>query len=280
MAAKKRNWRKALRIILGILATLYIGICAFMYFAQESILFHPTVQTANAAWDLSIKSGEAGIEKVVEELNFPSEEGGMVNALLFKMDSAKGAILYLHGNGGNAGICAGGRNRFLGNGWDFFVPDYRGYGKSTGELSQSGMDADVEAAWNELSKRYPANRIIIYGQSMGSGFATRLAAKHRPKLLILEAPYTSLADVASSQYPWLPVKWLLNYPSESEDFVGSVQSEVVIFHGDEDEVIPYSQGLAMSKAANKSKLITLPGQGHLKVQNHPKFEVSLDSLLR
>jgi fermentation-respiration switch protein FrsA (DUF1100 family) len=99
-------------------------------------------------------------------------------------------------------------------------------------------------------------------------------------LLILEAPYTSLADVASSQYPWLPVKWLLNYPSESEDFVGSVQSEVVIFHGDEDEVIPYSQGLAMSKAANKSKLITLPGQGHLKVQAHPKFEVSLDSLLR
>ncbi len=279
MAAKKSKWRKALIILLGILATLYIGICAFMYFAQESILFHPTIQAANAPWDLSIKGGEVGIEKDVEELNFASEEDGKVNALLFKVDSAKGAILYLHGNGGNAGICAGGRNRFLKNGWDFFVPDYRGYGKSTGPLSQSGMDADVEAAWNELSKRYPAKDIIIYGQSMGSGYATRLAAKHRPKLLILEAPYTSLTDVAASQYPWLPVRWLMNYPSESEAFVGSVQSEVVIFHGDQDEVIPYSQGIAMSKAANKAKLITLPGQGHNKVQANPIFEVSLDSLL-
>jgi fermentation-respiration switch protein FrsA (DUF1100 family) len=280
MAAKKSKWRKALIILLGILATLYIGICALMYFAQESILFHPTIQAANAPWDLSIKGGEKGLEKQVEELNFASEEDGKVNALLFKVDSAKGAILYLHGNGGNAGICAGGRNRFLKNGWDFFVPDYRGYGKSTGPLSQSGMDADVEAAWNELSKRYPAKDIIIYGQSMGSGYATRLAAKHRPKLLILEAPYTSLTDVAASQYPWLPVRWLMNYPSESEEFVGSVQSEVVIFHGDHDEVIPYSQGIAMSKAANKAKLITLPDQGHNKVQTNPIFEVSLDSLLR
>ncbi|HEX2900956.1 MAG TPA: alpha/beta hydrolase, partial [Bacteroidia bacterium] len=153
-------------------------------------------------------------------------------------------------------------------------------GKSTGEWSQSGLDADVEAAWNTLSKTYTANKIIIYGQSMGSGYATRLAAKHRPRLLILEAPYTSLADVAQSQYPWLPVRWLLNYPSESEAFVGSVQSEVVVFHGNQDEVIPYDQGVAMSQAANKAKLITLPGQGHNNVQDHPRFLTSLDSLLR
>lgn len=278
--ASNRRLRKVVIWTLSITAVLYLGICGFMYFAQESLLFHPTVLAATDKWDLTLKDGSTGPERDVEELNFPSELGGMVNALLFHTDSAKGAILYLHGNGGNAGICAGGRAKFLNAGWDFFVPDYRGYGKSTGPLSEEGMDADVEAAYQTLVKRYPADRIIVYGQSMGSGFATRLAAQHRPKYLVLEAPYTSLADVGASQYPWLPVHWLMNYPSESLPHVGSVQSEVLVFHGDADETIPYEQGVEMAKAANKGKLYTLPGQGHRAVQENPLFQKSLDSLLR
>lgn len=280
MASKNPRWRKWLRITLIVLVSVYVLICGVMYFAQEALLFHPTVVAANASWDLSLKDGAKGLETSVEELQFPSEDDGSVNALLFKVDSAKGVIMYLHGNGGNAGICSGGRNAFLKNGWDFFVPDYRGYGKSIGPKSQDGLDADMEAAYQTLSKRYPANRIIIYGQSMGSGYAVRLAAKHKPKLLILEAPYTSLVDVARSQYPWLPVGLLLKYPSEAEEYVGSVQSEIIIFHGDQDEVIPYAQGVAMQKAATKCTLVTLPGQGHNKMQANPLFLTKIDLLLR
>jgi uncharacterized protein len=278
--ASKRNFKKVFFIGLAIVAFLYVGICGYMYFAQESFLFRPTLQAAGTPWDLSLEDGGLGMERSVEEVNFPSEQGGMVNALHFKLDSAKGAILYLHGNGGNAGICSRNRNLFLGSGWAFFVPDYRGYGKSTGELSQAGLDADVEAAWVELRKSYPANRIIVYGQSMGSGYAVRLAARHTPRHLVLEAPYTSLTDVAGSQYPWLPVSLLLNYPSEAEGYISEVQCPITIYHGDEDDVIPYSQGVAMSKAAIKANLITLKGQGHKGVQQHPRFMEHLSSLLR
>jgi uncharacterized protein len=276
--ASKRRWRKPLIILACSLTVVYVGICAYMYFAQESFLFRPTVVAANVPWDLTLEEGK-GLERSVEELNFPSELDGQVNALHFTCDSARGAILYLHGNGGNAGICARNRNKFLAQRWEFFIPDYRGYGKSTGPMSQAGLDADVEAAWNQLNKRYPANQIIIYGQSMGSGYATRLAAKHTPKLLILEAPYTSLVDVAHSQYPWLPVRWLMNYPSEALEFVDDVQCPVVVFHGDQDEVIPYAQGVEMANAAVKGQLITLPGQGHKHVQDNPLTQKKLEALL-
>lgn len=277
--ASKRRWRKPLTISLILVGVLYLGICGYMYLAQESLLFHPTVMAAEAPWDLSLEEGK-GMERSVDELNFPSAEGGKVNALFFRLDTAKGAILYLHGNGGNAGTCARNRNLFLRNGWDVLVPDYRGYGKSTGPMSQAGLDADVEAAWVELGKHVPAESIIVYGQSMGSGYATRLAARHTPRLLLLEAPYTSLVDVAQGQYPWLPVRWLLSYPSPALDYMDEVRCPVVVFHGDQDDVIPYDQGVAMAQAASNGKLVTLPGQAHRNVQGNPRVQAVLDSLLR
>jgi uncharacterized protein len=277
--ASKRNWRKIGIRSAIILAALYLLICGGMYFLQEKFLFHPTVVDANTPWDLNIENSK-GLEDEFAEMNFPSELGGKVNALHFKLDSTKGCVLYIHGNGGNAGICSRNRNLFLQAKWEVFVPDYRGYGKSTGEKSQAGLDADIEAAWNEIHKQFPADEIIIYGQSLGSGFATRLAAKHTPKMLILEAPYTSLADVGQSQYPWLPVRWLIQYPSPSLDYIGKVNCPVFVFHGDQDEVIPYAQGQKMAAAAQKGSLITLPGNGHKNVQGRPEFQAKLAQILR
>jgi uncharacterized protein len=275
----KSRWGKYLKRLAITLAVLYVVICAGMYFFQEKLLFHPVVQAADAAWDLDLEDG-VGLEKAVEELNFDAALDGKVNALYFKRDSAKGVILYLHGNGGNAGLCSRGRNQFLQLGWEVCVPDYRGYGKSTGPLSQDGIDADVEAAWKEVAKRYPASQIIIYGQSLGSGFATRLAAKHTPRVLILEAPYTSLKDVAASQYPWLPTGPLLRYPSPSREYIGKVNCPVYVFHGTADQVIPYTQGEEMANTAQKGELITLVGNGHLNVQTHETFRAALPRLLR
>ncbi len=271
---KKRGKWLAITAIVG-----YVSVCAIMYFAQEFLLFHPTVVSADAPWDLTMKNG-VGLESSVEELNFPSELGGMVNALHFKLDTAKGAVLFFHGNSGNVGRCAHQRNGVLERGWEFFMADYRGYGKSTGDITQAGMDADVEAAWLELRKRYPADRIVIFGQSMGSGFATRLASRHTPRALILEAPYTSLADVGASQYPWLPVHWLMKYPSEALPAMQSVQCPVFIIHGTDDRVIPYSQGEAMAKAANKGNLFTCPGAGHNGLPETPQYGQMLDQALR
>ncbi len=277
--ASKSNWLKWPKRLGIVAVTLYLVICVLMYFFQDKLVFRPTVVLANADWNLDLEN-ETGLEKSVEEVTFPSAEGGSVNALHFQLDSnAHGVVLYLHGNGGNLQSYLKRRNAFLERGWEFFIFDYRGYGKSTGPLSEKGVDADAEAAWNYLHERYGAHEIVIYGQSLGSGFAVRLAAKHTPRQLYLETPYTSLADVGAHDYPWLPVRWLINYPSESLAHVGKVKCPVIVMHGTEDKTIPYEQGQKMAAAAVKSQLFTCPGAGHNGCSKTPIYQEMLDHTL-
>jgi uncharacterized protein len=277
--ASKSNWWKWPKRIGITTVILYLTICTLMYVFQDHLVFRPTVLAADAVWDFTLQEGK-GLEKSVEETNIPSAEGGMVNALHFKLDSsAPRVILFVHGNGGNNQNYLKRRNAFLARGWDFFVFDYRGYGKSTGPLSEKGVDADVEAAWNYLHERYGAHQIVIYGQSLGSGFAVRLAAKHTPRQLYLETPYTSLADVGAHDYPWLPVRWLINYPSESLAHVGKVKCPVIVLHGTADKTIPYKQGQKMAETAVKSQLFTCPDAGHNDCPKTPVYTEMLDKTL-
>jgi uncharacterized protein len=277
--ASKSSFKKYGLRLLYLVVGLYLLICIGMYAFQDKLVFRPTVLAANAAWDFKLKD-EAGLEQSVEEVYFPSALGGNINALHFKSGSGRNSVvMYVHGNGGNMQNYLHRRNPFLQRGYDFFIFDFRGFGKSTGPLSEVGVDADCEAAWDYLQARYPSHNIVLFGQSLGSGFAVRLAAQHPPRQLYLETPYTSLADVGAHDYPWLPVRWLINYPSESQAYVGQVQCPVLVIHGTADKVIPYQQGEAMSKSAVKSQLFTCPGAGHNDCSKTAIYQEMLDKTL-
>lgn len=277
--SRNRPWPRRLKWVAIALVGLYLLICVGMYFLQESLVFRPTVLAQDAAWDLSLPDSVKALEASHEEVFFESGLDGRVNGLHFRRDSSRGVLLFVHGNGGNNQNYLWRRTDFLARGYDFFIFDYRGYGKSTGPVSEAGLDADCEAAYQYLLQHYPENRIVVFGQSLGSGFAVRMAAKHHPRFVFLETPYTSLADVGAHDFPWLPVRLLMRYPSESEAHVGEIDSPMAIIHGTADEVIPYEMGQAMAKAAIKANLITCEGAGHNGCSKTPAYQEMLDGYL-
>lgn len=249
---------------------LYVGICLFMMWGQEKFLFHPTVVPESHAWKLPPNAKETWLA---------TEDGARLNAVLHQVDSAKGVVLFLHGNGGNLENATHFAETFGRHGYATLVLDYRSYGKSQGKLSEQGLYYDVEAAYEYLQDKYNQDSIVVYGQSLGSGLATHLAAKYRPRHLILETPYTSILEVAQGQYPWLPISYLLKYPLRSRDKITSVVCPVTVFHGTADATIPYAMGQEMARLANKGELLTCQGVGHNDCFDVPAVQNKLGAIL-
>ncbi len=144
--------------------------------------------------------------------------------------------------------------------------DYRAYGKSEGEISEEGTAKDALAAYDYLLTRRDINpkQIFIFGRSLGSAVAVRLATEIQSAGLILEAPFTSVRDMVSETLPWLPFKRLISIKYDSLSKIKSLKSPLLIMHGDQDKVIPYKQGEALFTAANTSVKIfyTIKGADH------------------
>jgi uncharacterized protein len=130
-----------------------------------------------------------------EEIALPSDDA-VISALYFNADHPKGVVLYFHGNAGSLRSWGAVAASFVGRGYDVLMPDYRGYGKSSGWIaSEQMLHDDAAVAYQYLLGRYPEDQIVVYGRSIGSGIATYLAKTHRPRMLILETPYFSLKEI-------------------------------------------------------------------------------------
>ena len=153
-------------------------------------------------------------DEVYEEVSIPVD-GIKLNGLLLKADSSKGLVFYLHGNAGGLDSWGEIAGTYTSLGYDVFMLDYRGYGKSGGKiLSEEQFYSDVQLAYQKLRERYPESQTIIVGYSIGTGAATKLASTNNPRMLILQAPYYSLKDVMRRSYPFLP-SFLLKYGCEN-----------------------------------------------------------------
>jgi hypothetical protein len=141
---------------------------------------------------------------------------------------------------------------------------YRGYGGSTGTISEEGFMTDAFVAHDFLLERgIPAEMIAVVGESLGTGVAVQLAAQRPVGALALEAPFSAAVDVAADVYPWLPVRWLMKDQFISRDFIGSVKVPLLVQHGDADGVIPVAQGRLLFDLADEPKeFVLIPGQGH------------------
>ncbi len=158
-------------------------------------------------------------------------------------------------------------------GWGVYMMSYRGYSGSGGVPSEADNVADAKLAWQDLLRAgVRAGDVVIYGESLGTGVATRVALDAAARGLILDAPFTSLVDIGADRYPMLPVSLLLSHRYETIRVIGEVRMPLLVVHGEADRIVPVEMGrkvfAAAIRAAQPKRLVTLPGAGHA---NHMRF---------
>lgn len=263
--------KKKLRVFGTIVLGLYALLCAALYFFQEKIIFIPQQLPKSHVFHFS---------QEFEELNFKTKEGIRLNGLLFKAQEAKGLIFYLHGNAGSLDTWGNVAKLYTDLGYDVFMLDYRGYGKSEGNItSPEQLFRDNQLVYSELKKRYQEEEITILGYSIGTGLATKLASINQPKQLILQAPYYSLTDMMRQQFSFIPT-FILKYKFPIHEYFLLCEMPITIFHGDRDGIIPYESSVRLKQEfSDQVTLITLKGQGHNGMTNNPDYQRELKRIL-
>ena len=263
--------KKSIYMIIKIIIFSFIAIVGLLYFMQEKLIFFP---------EKLKKEYQFTFEQSFEELNIKTVDNVLLNGLLFKADSAKGLIFYLHGNAGSLNSWGEIAETYTNFNYDIFMLDYRGYGKSEGSISsQNQMYEDVQTAYNKLKTKYDESKIIILGYSIGTGPASKLASLNRPKLLILQAPYFSLKDVVEHNFPLIP-SFILKYKFETNKYIKDCKMPIIIFHGDKDEVIYYESSVKLQKIIKETDtLITLKGHGHNGMSTNIAYLKELEKIL-
>lgn len=253
-------------IILGL---IIIGGCSF-YATQERMIFFPEPIAKDYKYSFNAE---------FEEL-FLNSGDGEINAIHFKNKNPKGVILYFHGNAGSLNSWASLGEEFLKTGYDFFIFDYRGYGKSTGPRSEQSFHKDGLMLYDYLKKSFKEEQIVLYGRSLGSGFATKVASENNPKTLILETPYHNFKSVAKYHFPFLPVGLILRWTIPTNEWITKVKSPILIFHGTEDEVIPYEQAILLKELIKEQDtFVTLNEGTHSNVTAFPEYAVYMKKYL-
>ena len=242
------KWIKRFFYFLGF---LYFFICIAGFFMQEKLIFHPTELPANFQfW-------------VGEEVYIPIDDGLKMHAMWLRHPNSKGVILYWHGNMGSNRRCLRQAEHIFSGGYDVFMPDYRGYGKTEGRVaSEKQIMADAQRAYDYLREHYDEKKLSICGYSLGTGIATRLAVHNNPRQLLLMAPYKSLVAMKNKIAPFLP-SFLMKYKFRTDENIVKVNCPVTLFHGINDELIPYDHSVYLQNLApDNIQLISLNGTGH------------------
>lgn len=258
-------------IFLKVILTLYILLCAALYFFQEKLIFFPEVLEQDYQHQFKMD---------FKEQHFKMKDGAVINGLLFKAEDSKGLIFYLHGNAGSIRSWGNVANTYTSLGYDVFLLDYRGYGKSTGKISgQDQLFNDNQSVYNQLKNAYQEKDIIILGYSIGSGMAAKLASDNKPAQLILQAPYYTLKDLVKDKMPIAP-SFILKYKIETVEYLKSCKMPITLFHGTQDRVIPYDNALQLkTELKEKIDLIPLDRIGHNGMTNNPQYRKHLQKML-
>lgn len=243
-----------LRLILLGLAC-YAALCALMFAVQRSLEYVPDTTRPDIA-----KSGIAGLE----ELELPTTQGGHLLAWYLAPRPGQPVVAYFHGNGGNLSNRIPLLRRFAAAGWGALMVEYPGFGGNAGRPSERGfIDAGLAALAYLQAHGVGPERLVIYGESIGTGVATRVAAGCRCAALILEAPFTSITAVAERTYPWLPVRLLLLDRFDQASRIAGVRAPILMLQGTADVVVPPALGRALFEAAPAPKRLWIAtGGGH------------------
>ncbi len=251
--------------IVIVLAVLYALVCIAYYKYQEKIIFHPQKIGLDFVYDYPIP---------FEEFNLPTKNKDTLNAVICQQENPKGVIIYFHGNASHIFDLGWMAKQMYDLGYDILIYDYRSYGKSTGKLTEKTLFSDAKLMYDQLTEKYNYNSkdIIIYGRSIGSGIAVKLASVVEAKMLVLETPYASLLDLGKYYTPYLPYKKLMRFPLDSEKHIKKAKMPTYIFHGTADKIVPYASGKQLAEASpNLVEFISIEGANHNDFYDYPLY---------
>lgn len=234
----RRFWRISRLFLLA-----YLGLLLLLVIFEKSLVFLPT-KFPGGNWTVR--------HPVAEEADFTAADGTRLHGWYAEHPAPRAVVLYAHGNAGNISH----RYDVLRTLFDelkvsVLMFDYRGYGKSEGDPSEDGVLADARAARAWLAKRagVAEQDIILYGGSLGTGVMVDLAAADGARGLVLHSAYTSLPDVASCVYPWMPCRWVMRTQLDSLSKIAEYPGPLLQFHGEADDLIPFDMGRRLFDAA-------------------------------
>lgn len=263
---------KNLTKLLAILALLYSMLCAGLYFLQEKLIFHPSPLPDDFTYEF---------QKNFQERSFKVEEDVLLNALHFKADTTRGLIFYLHGNAGTLAHHGQVADLYLQGGYDILMLDYRGFGKSDGEIiSEKQLYSDNQMIYNAMLQEYSESDIVVLGYSIGTGMAAKLAVDNQPRDLILLAPYYSMTYMKDMNFSWIP-DFVLRYEFPTNALLAEVDAPITIFHGTDDATIPIAcSKMLKADYQEKIELVELKGQGHNQMAKNYEYAQGLIEILR
>jgi fermentation-respiration switch protein FrsA (DUF1100 family) len=236
----------------------YAVLAGALFFYQPNLLYFPDMPTR----EIEVTPGDIGLD--FEPLTLATRDNEQLDAWLVPADSARGVVLFCHGNAGNISHRLESIRQFHELGLSVLIFDYRGYGQSSGKPTEKGTYRDADAAWHYLVEQHgiPPERIVLFGRSLGASIAADLATRQAAAAVILESAFTSVPDVAAKFYPWLPVRWLSRYRYDTEKKLANIHSPVLIVHSRDDEIIEYANGERLFAAANEPKQFLELRGGH------------------
>jgi len=256
-----RGLRQA-ALLIALLAAGWVGLRRF----ETANLYHP-------AREFAVIPQTFGLPH--EEVALRAEDGVALHGWF--LPAARGplagqglVLLYCHGNAGNVSTRVSKAALFHRLGLSVLLFDYRGYGKSAGSPSEQGTYLDAEAAWRYINetKRFPPDKIVIYGESLGNGIALETALSHPPKALILDSAFTSIVDMGREVFPWLPVRLMVTMHYDNLAKIPRIRCPVLVMHSREDRVVPFRMGQALFAAAPQPKefleMTGSHGEGYLE----------------
>ena len=256
---------------LSTLLIVYLLICISFYFFQHYGFFRPEILSTAFQYKYPFP---------FEELDFDMEDGGRINAIYFKVPNSRGVVFYLKGNSKSLKGWGKFAKDFLSNGYDFFMMDYRGFGKSRGKRSQTRLFNDAQFMYKWLSESYPENKIVLYGRSWGSGIAARIASWNKPAMLILDSPYFSFYYNVNRYLFFIPLRWLLRYDIRTDQYLKAIHCPVHIIHGTHDRLISFSQSMKLKNLyPDKIELHAIEGARHNNLPEYPEFFEKLYHIL-
>ncbi len=254
---------------MGLVAALAYGVpVLLLYLVQRSLLYLPAATRTLPA--------EAGLPEA-EEVVLPTSDGEQVVAWYVPPRAEKPLVIYFHGNAEILAWKVDRHRKLVADGTGLVAVSYRGYAGSTGTPTEAGLHRDADAAHAFAALRVAPERIVVWGHSLGSGVAVRLAAERPVGKLILEAPYTSTADIAAMRFPFVPVRMLMKDQFRSDLRIQEATAPVLVLHGARDDVIPIAYGERLYGLIRSPKrFIRFRDGGHVDLDDFGALEIARD----
>jgi uncharacterized protein len=262
--------KKIIRRTVITIIIVYLAGGLLLYLFQDMLIFHPKSLSQQHKFSFS---------EPYEELNLPLGKDNLSIVKFKPTENRKGLVLFFHGNMENVEHYKQYPSLFTKKGFEIWMIDYPGFGKTTGKRTENIMYQQAMIMYKKATEEIQADSIVLYGKSLGTGLASFVASQGKSRLLILETPYYSIRELAGDLFPMYSFIPLTRYNFPNGEFLKKIQTATLIFHGTKDKVVPYHHGKRLADENKKIELVTIQNGRHNDLFGFQLFQRKMDSLL-